>query len=179
MGLRNQDIVEQVARAEKDLIDFKNAQIFGKDVTRPKVIQRYNSDGTPTEWDVIGTYTYDGFATEWKIGGTITYTAHNQESPWASVYVKVRVNANNDLIAGGAGIYYSFGAYADFEQIFAGGKTINFDVYGGASPDFGPPVDKNTDRFWVKIYVLATDYGDMKLNFPAGSNANGTIVPLT
>lgn len=181
MAERNQDIIEQIARAEKDLVDFKNAQLFGKDVTQPKVIQRYNSDGTPTEWDVIGTYVsqYAG-DNQWKIEGNITYTAYNQESPWASVYVKVRVNPNNDLVPGGAGIYYSFNAYPDYEQMFNGGKTITFSVYGGASPNFGPPTDPNTDRFWVKIYVLATDDGQIKLDFPAGNTGGtGTVVPLT
>ena len=174
MAERNQDIIERVARAEKDLLQFKTAQIFGKDVTSPKVIQRYNSDGTPTEWDVIGEY--DANAQQYNIGGQITYTAHNQDSPWAIVYAVLRINPGDEIVS-----EYSagFNAYASFDDIFAGGRTIKFDVYGSASVFYGPPSDPTVDRYWVKFYVLATDYGLLQLNFPFGANRAGSVVAQT
>ena len=194
MVLRDQSFVDRVARAEKDLLDFKNAQIFGKDVTQPKVIQRYNSDGTPTEWDVQGVFQdLGGGFTRYTLGGRITYKARNQTTPWATVYVKLKINPSGEFVTGGAGIYYSFNAYPHigdkwsqgdiFAQtdgsLFGNDGTIIFDVDGGASSSYGPPTDASIDRYWAKIYILATDFGDMKLEFPYGSYGAGTVVPTT
>lgn len=174
MSDRNQDIVERISRAEKDLLQFKTAQLFGKDVTTPKVIQRYNSDGTPTEWDVMGTY--DANAQRYNIGGQITYTANTQNSPWATVYAEIKINPSGEIISESSA---GFNAYASFDDLFSGGKTIKFDVYGAASEFYGPPSDPTIDRYWVKIYVLATDYGQLQFNFPFGANGAGYVVAQT
>lgn len=190
MALRDQTFVERVARAEKDLVDFKNAQIFGKDVTQPKVIQRYNADGTPTEWDVQGDFQDLGSGfTRYTIGGRITYQAKNQKTPWATVYVKLRVNPSGQFLAGGAGVYYSFNAYPhtgdqwtstdmydSSGSLFGNEGKIIFDVNGGASSSYGPPTDTSVDRYWAKIYVLATDYGDIQLDFPFGDYGAGKVI---
>ena len=177
MSLRDQSFVDRIARAERDLLDFKGAQIFGKDVTTPKVIQRYNSDGSPTEWDVIGEYS--ALTNVYKIGGTIEFTARNQVNPWATVYAVIRINPGNEIVTP-----YSqgFNAYADLDALFeSNSKKIRFEVYGSAGPNFGPPSDPTIDRYWVKLYIFSTDYGDMKLIFPDGAENSkaGTVVPLT
>ena len=179
MSVRDQDITERVARAEKDLVEFKGAQTFGKDVTRPKVIQRYNSDGTPTEWDVQGAFAdMGGGFLQWAMGGQIVYKARNQDSPWASIYVKVRVNADNDILSNDG---FGFSAYPDLEDIFSGSRTIRFNFDGAASPKYGTLLtsDPRIDRYWVKIYVLATDDGDLEIKVPFGYYGRGTLVPLT
>lgn len=177
MSLRDQSFVDRVARAERDLLDFKGAQVFGKDVTTPKVIQRYNSDGTPTEYDIIGEY--NSLSNVFRIGGTIEFTARNQVNPWATVYAIIRVNPGNEIVAPDS---TGFNAYTDLDALFeSNSKKIRFEVYGSASPMFGPPSDPTIDRYWAKLYILSTDYGDMKLIFPDGPEISkgGTVVPLT
>lgn len=172
---REMSLVEQISRAETDLLEFKNTQIFGKDVTKPKVIQRYNSDGTPTDWDVEGDFQslYEGDFS-WRIDGRVIYRARSQESPWAAIYAKLMVNPTNTLVPGGAGYYYSMSAYADVEKLFTEGKEITFNIYSIAVRQ---QQDATVDRLWVKFYVLATDEGEMILDFPAGQTPHGRIIP--
>lgn len=176
MALRDLSITERVGRAEKDLLELKNSQIFGKDVTSPKVIQRYNSDGTPTQWDVIGSFvSYYSGDVQYRIGGRITYTANNQEYPWATVYAKVMINPSNEILSGDS---LGINSYPDMEGVFAGNKTIIFDVSGSSSPLYGSlsTMDATIDRLWVKFYVLANDDGQVKFEFPLGTYGSGTMV---
>lgn len=181
--MRNQGLSDRIARAESDLFEYKNAQIFGRDVTAPKVIQRYNADGTPTTWDVIGTYDYDGYGNSYKASGIITYTAETQESPWATIYAEVMVNPQGVLKQMNS---ISFSAYPEMDDVFSGQKSIRFNFYG-VSDDVSPTTaeaDPTVDRFYLKLYALATDYGTLRVEIPAGFFANGyegtgTVVPTS
>ena len=184
MSLRDQDLVERISRAEKDLLYFKNSQAFGKDVTIPKVIQRFNSDGTPTTWDIIGTYTSLGGGSSgdvWRFHALLIYKAFTQLSPYAIVYANIQINPSNTIVSVDNG---SISAFPITDDLFDQQGRIRFDVAGAASPGFGSIVDPTVDRLYVKLYVLATDDGTMELIVPystgvTGNNGTGTLVPLT
>ena len=183
MSIRDQDLIERVVRAEKDLLDFKNSQAFGKDVTTPKVIQRYNSDGTPTQWDIVGTYNNSfgpGFD-EWRFHALITYKAFHQKSPWAIVYANIQVNPSNTILSVDASSFNAF--YYPADDLFDEQGRIRFDVTGATGPGYGSNLDASIDRLYVKILILATDDGTMNIQVPfstnpTGNNGTGTLVPL-
>ena len=176
-SVRELNIYEEVARAETDLREYKNAQIFGKDVTKPKIIQRLNLDGSPTEWDLEGT-SVDTFGfIQYRVAGMVTYQAYNQESPWATIYAKIRVNPTDQIHSTDV---LNFSAYPNMDDVFMGNRIIRFNVNGTADGMSGGPTtrDPTIDRLWVKFYVLATDYGTIKLDFPYGTNGAGQVIQI-
>jgi len=181
MSQRDISLADRIARAEKDIVELKGAQFFGRDVTTPKVIQRHNSDGSPTTVDVIGLQEpfLGGFS--YLARGYVTFKAKNQTNPWAQVIIEAQINPTNTMPTPNS---VSWDTYIDQDSLFTDDGIVRFRVDAGtnnAGTSIG--VFTDVDRLWLKFYVYATDEGEITLDYPFISPVDGvgrgTVVPLT
>lgn len=174
-SLRDQGLIQRIERAEKDLLMYKNAQLFGRDVTVPRLVQRRNSDGSPTTHDIEGEY--DGsFGNAWSFSGTLRYIAQTQVEPYAVPYFIVWTRSSRPDQEGVSELG-NVSAYL-YTPALGLEKTMVFSC-SGIDGDFYDPA---VDRIWAKVYFFATDDGEIQIDLSQwadGSPGSGTVVPLT
>lgn len=173
---RDISITDRIARAEKDLLDLKGSQFFGRDVTTPKIIQRHNSDGSPTTTDVIGLQESSFGVNTYTARGYVTFKARNQSNPWGTVYVEASVIPTGGVPSATA---VTIEVFVDENSLFIDDGIVKFRVDASVNNATYP----NVDRLWLKFYVYATDEGEITLDYPIISPVDGigrgSVVPLT
>lgn len=176
MSQRDISLIDRIARAERDLVELKGAQFFGRDVTTPKVIQRHNSDGSPTTVDVTGLQESSFGTFTYTARGYVIFKAKNQTNPWATVFAEASVIPAGGLPAPNAATVEVF---VDENSLFTDDGIVRFRVDAST----GNATYPNIDRLWLKFYVYATDEGEITLDYPIISPIDGigrgSVVPLT
>ncbi len=173
-SIRDQGLIQRIERAEKDLLMYKQAQLFGRDVTTPRLVERRNSDGTPTDHDIEGVFSSDFGWDEYSFGGQVFFKAKTQSEPYASPFLVAWINSSKSPISQFGGV----SAYLVAKRLNDPSGAISYDIFGADADIYDPSVD----RLYVKVYMFATDDGEIEIDLTQSSDGypgSGTVVPLT
>ena len=166
-------LINRLKKADRDIQQLKNSQGFGKDSLKPKVVQRYKPDGTPTDHDFEGVLvSYYSGDYQWRFNGTMTFTPKNQgNGHFAYPYVIAWSHPAKGTLSsqGSVGVYLDTTVMFDHTKMGFTRYTISgvdgYTDYGGGSI-YGDPT---VDRVYAKVYYLATDDGEITLTASQGS----------
>lgn len=139
---------EMFKTLRRDLEDIKTAQRIGRDIMRPKIVERLDGSGNPTVYDLVTSP--DGFGTSTNF--TATLTAESQKEPWGTLFVKAYYGNTSTPVSAGqmSGNFY-----------LSQGKTVEGKIgYRGflGTANFG-----DTTLLYLKFYMYASDKGTLEV----------------
>lgn len=144
----DQQFAEAFKQLRRDIEEIKQAQRIGRDIMRPKIIEKLDGSGNPTVYDLVTTP--DGFGSGTNF--TATFVADNQLEPWGSLFVKAFYgNPTTPIGPGqmGGNFYLSEGN--------TNPGTIAYRGHLGTN-NFG-----DTTLLYLKFYMYATDTGILQV----------------
>lgn len=147
LGLIPENAFSEDFRTLRRMIeDIKATQRIGRDVVRPKIIECYNPDGTPTLYDKAGIWNAE--QERYVADFLAVFTADHQLEPWATPFFKMAIG--DPYTAPGA-------------NDIAGNSYLNFantvPKKFGFSGSFGTNQYLDTRQVYLKVYFYATDTG--------------------
>lgn len=152
---RQQTIEQRIEALKKQVQDLKSVQLFGGDVSRPKVIERNAS------WDIEGVVATDNaFVKAWGITATIRFIPDQQEEPYFEVYAETDTGWNLDEPEG-----RTWTTSLDYTELLNGEIVYTFTA-GVTIIKADPPT--GVDHIYAKLYIHATDTGIMDIDVTQG-----------
>lgn len=143
-----QQFAEDFRQLRRDIEEIKQAQRIGRDIMRPKIIECLDTDGNPTQYDLV-TVT-DGFGSSTNF--TATFTADNQQEPWGTLFVKA--------FYGSPGVPVQDGQMSGSFYLSQNNTNPGTIAYRGF---LGTAVFMDTTLLYLKFYMYATDTGVLEV----------------
>lgn len=139
---------EDFKKLRRDIEEIKTAQRIGRDIMRPKIVERLDGSGNPTQYDLVTAP--DGFSASTYF--TATLFADHQQEPWGSLFVKAFYGSPDVPVSPGqmSSLFY-----------LSQNKTNPGSI--GYSGFIGTSAPGDVTPLYLKFYMYATDTGTLEV----------------